>query len=250
MAQKTIIGDNNPNVQTPAEGPDSLYGRSADNGNIKRTYIQGMKPRVEDQDNNSAEAHQEKRALHIELQSRPVAGVLYSVSCDGCGEIYPVYVGRNTIGSNHECDVYLCEETVSPNHAVLLVRAIENENGRQVTMSLTDYDSEFGTAVNGIGLGYDREPLKGNEIIQIGNAYRFVFIPLDAASFGLEPEKGFISTPRKENKPTAHPNSEMYNANNDTEVYPNSVGADEERNFYGRSIAKKEDHSSKKTINY
>ena len=249
MDNKTQISSSVSEPSSGSQGASGLYGRSAGRKDINRTYIQGMKPRHDPDDVNNEEAGAPSRAVHIDLQPRPLAGVLYSVSGDDCGEIFPVYVGRNTIGSEPDCDVYLSERTVSPNHAVLLVRIITNDGNRHVTMNLTDYDSAFGTSVNGVRLGYDRESLQGNEIIQIGVSYRFVFIPLDAEAYGLGQEPGFEAVRRVENRPAPHvaaPDSFM---TVDDTVYPNAVGEAEERTFYGRSYARKEDHSSKKTIN-
>lgn len=223
-----------------------MYGPSEGKAGINRTYIQGMKPRSEAKPDAPADPANDKRVRHIDLQGRPVAGVLYSVSQDSLGELFPVYVGRNTIGSHHESDVYLSERTVSPNHAVLLVRIIENQGQRLVTMSLTDYDSEFGTSINGVRLGYDREQLRGGEIIQIGNAYQFVFFPLDAVAYGLAQINNFVAIPRKENRPA--PPSVSIEIPREEEIFPTSVGEAEERNFYGRSQAQKVDHSSKKTL--
>ncbi len=236
----------------PDTGMGGLYGRTEGRQDIKRTYIQGMKPR-EEKVSSQGKVLPEERAVRIKLQPRPVAGVLYSVSRDVCGEIFPVYLGRNTIGCTPESDIYLNEETVSPNHAVLLIRQLQDEYGnRKVTMNITDYDSDFGTAVNGVKLGYDRESLKGNEIIQIGNAYYFIFVPLDPVPFGLGQVSGFMSTPRQDAEPTIsnRPGSDEYLAPTPNEpIYPSSVGEADERTFYARSFAKKEDHSAKKTIN-
>lgn len=224
----------------------SMYGPSEGKAGINRTYIQGMKPRQAANPDAPADPRNDKRVSHIDLQDRPLAGVLYSVSQDALGEIFPVYVGRNTIGSHHESDIYLSEQTVSPNHAVLLVRIIQNDGQRIVTMNLTDYDSEFGTAVNGMRLGYDREPLGGGELIQIGNAYQFIFMPLDAVPYGLGPNPDFGAVPRKENRPA--PPSVSAVMPQDEEIFPTSVSAEDERSFYGRSQAQKVDHSSKKTL--
>lgn len=228
-----------------------LYGRSEGRKDINRTYIQGMKPRAT-AGTDRAEQLPDERAVKITLQPRPIAGILYSVSRDVCGEIFPVYVGRNTIGCNPESDIYLNEETVSPNHAVLLVRSIQDGSGnRSVTMNITDYDSEFGTAVNGVKLGYDRQSLQGNEIIQIGNGFYFIFVPLDPVPYGLGQVQGFVSTPRfnAEPSPVERMNEDIYMPAPNEPVYPTSVGEADENTFYGRTYAKKEDHSSKKTIN-
>lgn len=229
-----------------------FYGRTPGAPDIRRTYIAGMKPRVEK--TPEEETLVADRADKIELQTRPVAGILFSVSRDYSGEIFPIYVGRNTIGNEKECDIYLSEDTVSANHAVLLVRMLPDGNGgRVMSASITDYDSEFGSSVNGRRLGFDKQTLEGNEIITIGNSYQFLYIPLDASAIGLEPVAGFISVPRYKPQPAvmqpqfAQP-SAFYTPASIEEVYPSAVGEEDEQTFYGRTYAKKEDHSSKKTI--
>lgn len=243
-----------PKHPAPAGGVDSLYAQSVESSanNIKRTYIQGMKPRKVGTDNYTS-APSEKaspRVTDIELQERPLAGILYSVSCDECGEIFPVYVGRNTIGSDAQSDIYLSENTVSPNHALILVRVINSgARGRMVTMSISDNNSDFGTAVNGESILDDIVPIKAGDIIQIGNAYHFVYTPLRADQFGLSPIRSFQPTERAKNRPEVHSDFRNFIViNEDNDVYPNAVGEEHENTFYGRTKAKKEDNSSKKTM--
>lgn len=226
-----------------------LYGRSENMSGLKRTYIHGMRQPGTENAGNSVSVSG-SRVLDITLQSRPLAGVLYSVSRDACGELFPVYIGRNTIGSDPVSDIYLNEETVSASHAVLLIRSLPGDGGtRLLTMSLTDYDSAYGTEVNGVRLGYDRMPLKGNEIIRIGRSYFFLFIPIDPVPYGLGEVEGFISTSRFENRPVSiADSSDIYAPLRNEPVYPSAVGEEDERTFYGRTYARKEDHSSKKTI--
>lgn len=246
-SNKTRLAESNKSESSNQEG---FYGRSSNSAGLNRTYIQGMKPKIVDPVSKSP-VEQDTRALRINLQSRPLAGILYSVSRDNCGELFPLYAGRNTIGSSPECDVYLSEETVSPNHAVLLIRSVVTENGENVvTMSITDYDSEYGTIVDGNKMGYDREHLCGNEIIEIGCGYKFLFVPLNATKFGLSMSSEFIATPRMDEIQMSGMSVNNYQPNPSVaEIYPNVVGESEERTFYGRTYAKKEDHSSKKTIN-
>lgn len=264
MAQKTQISPNPFNGHTPPPMPqmpnsaptqgNSLYGRSEDKPNINRTVIQGMKPKKEETPGSDKTFDGNKRITEIELQERPVAGILYSLSHDSLGELFPLYAGRNTIGSSNDCDVYLTEQTVSPKHAILLIRILDDgKGGRHVTMSITDYNSEYGTSVNGEKLDFDKVNLNGNEIIEIGNSYKFIFLRIDADAYGLKPASNFIATPRKENRPAPQqvivekyilPNGE----NIDDTIYPNSVGEQDENTFYGRTKAQKVDHSSKKTI--
>lgn len=239
---------NNSSNDNPAKG--GLYSQSAKSSNIRRTYIAGMKPREDKKTSGQEEMSDDGRYTRINLQERPLAGILYSVSRDTAGEIFPIYVGRNTIGSEPECDVYLPEDTVSSNHAVLLVRMLPNdEGGRTMTVSITDYDSEFGTAVNGTAVEYDPARLSGMERIMIGNAYNFIFIPLDQNALGLIPDSSFRAMPRKDFRGNAVTNANAFYAPaSDEDIYPSAVGEEDEHTFYGRSFRKKEDHSGNKTI--
>ncbi|MDE5646083.1 MAG: FHA domain-containing protein [Muribaculaceae bacterium] len=245
MNHKTAIHD-----QVGAAGAKGgLYGRTSGSADIRRTYIHGMKR--SDSCSSPREASRvNDRETQIILQPRPLAGVLYTVSRDLCGELFPVYAGRNTIGSDPRSDIYLSEATVSASHAVLLVRILAGSDGeRVITMSYTDYDSEFGSSVDGAECGYDSVPLRGNEIIRIGRSYRFIFLPLDHIRHGLVIEEGFMSVPREKSgpvKPDFIPSHDT--RRDDGAVYPSAVGEEDERAFYGRTYARKEDHSSKKTI--
>lgn len=236
------ITDKNSNV-------GALYSQSAGNINIKRTYIAGTKPRSEKIDGNENENPIDGRYVRINLQERPLAGILFSVSRDSCGEIYPLYVGRNTIGSEAECDVYLPEDTVSSNHAVLLVRMLpNNDGGRTMTASITDYDSEFGTIVNGASVEYDSVRLSGREMITIGKAYNLLFVPLDRSALGLFPSASFKALPRKDFRSESATYNVFYDPATEEEIYPSAIGEEDEQTFYGRTFRKKEDHSGNKTI--
>ncbi len=226
-----------------------FYSQSAGKANIRRTYIAGMKPRDENGNVENKNNPDTGRYIRIDLQERPLAGILFSVSRNSTGEIFPLYVGRNTIGSEPECDVYLPEDTVSSNHAVLLVRMLpNNEGGRTMSVSITDYDSEFGTAVNGMAVEYDSMPLSGMERIMIGNAYDLLFIPLDQNSLGLVPANSFRGLPRRDSRTETLGSNAFYAPASDEEIYPSAVGEEDEQTFYGRSFRKKEDHSGNKTI--
>lgn len=227
---------------------DSFYTQSAEAKNESRTYIPGMKRKSE----VAAAQHNDQpasQAVRIDLQNRPLAGVLYSVSRDNCGELFPVYIGRNTIGSKPDCDIYLTEKTVSPDHAILLIRKIALPDGnRKVTMSISDYGSEFGTLINGSRLEEDVESINPGDIISIGSAYTFYFLPLDADEIGLGQAANFQATPRVENRPTVSTDYLAYMPPVDNTVYPNAVGKEDEQTFYGRSTKKKEDHSNRQTL--
>lgn len=227
---------------------DSFYnptaGREADN----RTYIPGMKRKASGA--SGADQSAESQAVRIDLQTRPVAGVLFSVSRDNCGELFPVYIGRNTIGNSPQSDVYLSEASVAPEHALILIRKIEMPDGsKKITMTISDTGSEFGTFVNNEELEDDIVPIKAGDIIRIGSAYNFQFVPLDADIAGLFKSTNFRATPRVENRPVVTEDYRLYMVPRaDEKVYPNVVGEEDEFTFYGRTKEKTEDHSSKKTL--
>ena len=225
---------------------DSFYTQSAEAKNESRTFIPGMKRKS---DSPSAVPGQEveSQAVRIELQRRPLAGVLYSVSRDNIGELFPVYIGRNTIGSKPESDIYLTEKSVDGDHAIFLIRKISMGDGsKRVTMSISDYGSEHGTTINGERLEDDVVPVKAGDVIGIGRAYKFYFMPLDSEELGLAPCRDFVATPRVENRPVVNTDYLAYMPPPvDTEVYPTSVGEEDEMAFYGRSSKKKEDHSNR-----
>lgn len=223
-----------------------MYGPSSASS-VKRTVISGMRQQPA-ADSGPVDTKTNDRATVIDMQERTLAGILYSVSRDSMGELFPIYLGRNTIGSEPECDVYLPEDTVSANHAVLLVRMVPDTSGQRViSAGITDYDSEFGTALNDNPLGYDREPLNANDVIRVGNSYQLMFVPLDAISRGLTEAPGFRALPRKDGRRMAVATG-FYAPASEEEIYPSEVGEEYEQTFYGRTYARKEDHSSKKTV--
>lgn len=231
---------------------DSFYSQSPNAQNDNRTFIPGMRKKGEPAPDASTAP-----AVRLEFQQRPIAGILYSVSRDLQGEIFPVYIGRNTIGSSPESDIYLSEESVSHEHGLLLIRKLRMKDGsKRETMSISDFGSRFGTAINGRPLEEDVEPIKRGDIIRIGNAYNFVFIPLDSEDFGLLKSSNFSVIPRVENRPPVNTEFIAYMMPAatgpgqlvDDTVYPNTVGEEDEQTFYGRTTRKKEDHSDKQTM--
>lgn len=231
---------------------DSFYSKSPNIKNDTRTFIPGMRKK-DDPLPDAAMAP----AVRLEFQQRPIAGILYSVSRDLQGEIFPVYIGRNTIGSSPESDIYLSEESVSPEHCLLLIRKLRLKDGsKRETMSISDIGSRFGIAINGRSLEEEVEPIKMGDIIRIGNAYNFIFIPLDSEDFGLHKSSNFNAIPRKENRPPVNTEFIAYMMPTaigsvqsvDNTVYPNTVGEEDEQTFYGRTTRKKEDHSDKQTM--
>ena len=85
---------------------------------------------------------------------KPVFGFLYSISRQGIGEYWPLYLGQNVIGSSPKCDICLREGTVSNEHAVIVVRNMKNPE--KTIASISDARSTNGTMINGVSLGFRR----------------------------------------------------------------------------------------------
>ena len=111
----------------------------------------------------------------VRLQNRPLIGVLYSISAGIEGELFPVYVGRNTIGRDPSCDICLKETSVSAQHAMLLARKQTNENGQEyINVILSDNNSSYGTIINNERLGFEKVTCSDGDIITIGQNYVLV----------------------------------------------------------------------------
>lgn len=183
----------------------------------------------------------------IELQERQIVGILYSISGNEFGELFPVYAGRNTIGNSPSCDIFLPEESVAPEHALLLMRRIKLEDGTvHTSSSITDNNSESGTWVDGESVGFDRVLLSDHSVLQFGSHYRLLFVELDPEAYGLTRSETFRAVARPQKK-TVDISDGMSIREDDT-YYPSAIGAQHERDFYGRSKPKEEDHGANKTI--
>ena len=158
-----------------------LYSKSDAVGSQK-TYIPGMgeEPIVSSVQNNS-----QSKDLHgnngiigetrmISLQNRVVVGVLFSVSKGLLGEIFPLYLGRNLIGKSNNCDVCLHENTVSSEHAILYIRKNNGGTVSHYDITLTDYNSQYGSTVNDEDGRYETLSVKENDILTIGRHYKFI----------------------------------------------------------------------------
>lgn len=119
----------------------------------------------------------------IHLQERVIIGVLFSISRGLLGEIYPVYLGRNAIGSSPACDICLSERTVSEEHAVLFARS--DGYPAECHVTLTDYGSMQGSTVNQQDCRYETLKVLENDIISIGAHYKLVLKLFNASVSGL-----------------------------------------------------------------
>lgn len=187
----------------------------------------------------------------IELQDRQIVGILYSISGNEQGELFPVYAGRNMIGNSPACDIYLPEQSVALEHALLLMRRIKLEDGRIVaSSSITDNNSDTGTWVNGESVGFDRMDCKDHSVLQIGNHYKLLFVELDPEAYGLTRSETFRAVPKsKKDKGMPQQVTDNYIVyDREEDNYPTAIGEQHEMDFYGRSKPKDVDHDMNKTI--
>lgn len=125
---------------------------------------------------------------------KPILGFLYSVSKDYAGEYWPLYLGANTIGREDSCSVSLKEETVSQQHATIVIRQMQNQGeDAGLFVFIQDVGSMCGTLVNGVTLDFSPKECKNGDIITIGENYELYFILVEPKQLGLNPKPGFKS---------------------------------------------------------
>ena len=122
----------------------------------------------------------------------PVVGFLYSISRQGIGEYWPVYIGQNKIGRDEDNDICLHEGTVSAHHAVLYVKIMKTTG--KVVASICDIGSKCGIFLNDEELGYEQATCKNDDVLTIGDNYKLLLIIVDAKAHGLTVADGFEAT--------------------------------------------------------
>lgn len=122
--------------------------------------------------------------------TKPVVGFLYSIS-RGEGEYWPIYVGKNIIGRGEHCDIQLKEQTVSREHAVLVVRKMRTTG--KIVASIRDMGSDVGMFLNDEELDLELHSCKNEDVILVGSCYKLVLILIDTAKYNLTVAEDFIS---------------------------------------------------------
>lgn len=193
----------------------------------------------------------------ITLQGRMLAGVLYSVSRDMLGEVFPIYVGKNTIGSNADCDVCLREATVADHHATLLVRKVNDGQGNvRTSLSISEDVPGAEIAVNDCPLDEQWMYCNAGDRLQIGCGYVLSIQLMSPESTGTFTSADFDSLPEVDDAkeasfgPAPMPSpadiaAMMYGRE---PTYRDSISEDDERSFYAPSKAKSVDHLGSKTV--
>jgi FHA domain len=82
----------------------------------------------------------------VEQGGRALAGFLYSFSKKPQGEFFPLYEGKNSIGSSVNAHIYLAEESVSEKHAAIFI--IKRQNQKCLDFRIKDEGSTNSTFVN------------------------------------------------------------------------------------------------------
>lgn len=197
----------------------SLYSRSEASGN--RTYIPdvskslgGLGQEVMPQREPSLGQADGNRL--VSLQNRVVVGVLFSISHGLLGEIFPLYLGRNVIGQTVNCDICLKEKSVSSEHAILYIR--KDGNTAQLNMTITDYNSTYGTTVNEMDARYETLPINENDVLTIGKHYQFLVKVFDVENARLTEDMGFEEL-TDNSMSTGYPYEEATNQNVSNDFY-------------------------------
>ena len=183
MAQKKTVFPGMDNGYASHDESQDLYSRGSSSPH-KGTAIPEMQY-------GSAHSARGGNAQNNSINTgKPVVGFLYSISRQGFGEFWPLYVGANSIGSSPDCDITLSEGTVSSEHAILVVRKMRNPE--KTVASISDSRSTNGTMVNGESLWMDAKECFNNDIITIGMNYEMVLILIDTKAMGLKVSENFI----------------------------------------------------------
>lgn len=241
---------------------ESFYKPSGTVKDTNRTYVPDMYRQVaaEMQEEEVGSKVSDTISSHVvRLQNRPLIGVLYSISAGIEGELFPVYVGRNIIGSDLSCDICLRETSVSSQHGILLARKQFNQEGNEyINVLLSDNNSMYGTSVNGERINFEKVTCSNGDIISVGQNYVLVlslFNALDKLSVAYDFDR--IPEPKKsEDKPDIPPspmasiiggmpaNSEDEHSTNIT----NNIQEETSMDFYKPTKKESQDHYNNKTI--
>ena len=152
----------------------------------------------------------------VSLQNRVVVGVLFSISRGLLGEMFPLYLGRNVIGQTANCDICLREKSVSSEHAILYIR--KEGNPAQLNMTITDYNSTYGTTVNEMDARYETLPVNENDVLTIGKHYQFLVKIFDVEKAKLTEDMGFEEL-TDNSMVTGYPYEEATNQNVSNDFY-------------------------------
>lgn len=219
--QKTIVPDVDYDALPTGDWYGDLYTRTNSGKTIppEHSYDQRT-PVPSDAKMPMQQPAQGQRVLV--MQERVLVGVLYSISRGIIGEIFPLYLGRNIIGMSEKCDVRLQETTVSPEHAILHVKKHESEGVVHYEATVTDFNSMYGTAVNGVDGRYDSLDVNDGDVMSVGAHYKFLVRFFDKMNAPMEEDADFTdSAPQAVGiMPTDYSGSSFYTPSQSKEQDP------------------------------
>lgn len=240
---------------------DSFYKPSGTVKDTNRTYVPDMYRQVaaEMYEEESGQGNPSFSTNVVRLQNRPLIGILYSISAGIEGELFPVYVGRNTIGSDLSCDICLRETSVSAQHGILLARKQTNAQGDEyINVILSDANSSYGTCVNGERLNFEKVTCNDGDVISIGQNYVLVlslFNALDklAVAYGFDriPEPKIVE---EDSQTFIRPSENIIGEKQINQVEDNStnithdIQEEASFDFYKPTKQQGQDHYNNKTI--
>lgn len=176
---------NSNSTKVPGAGADynDFYSRgNAGNPSTQGTVIPGM----------DKYAPNVAASGNVAAPSKPVVGFLYSISRQGFGEYWPLYIGSNSVGRSADCDICLPEKTVSANHALINVKQMKTT--KKVIASIRDDRSSTPIFVNDEELEYEAHEIKDKDILTIGENYQLLVVLIDAEKYGLKVSENFQPT--------------------------------------------------------
>lgn len=158
------------NYQQEGDLLGNLYRPTSDKEDVKeipRTIMAGSQDEFpKEASGNQPEGVVTDPNRCLKLQDRVVVGVLFSNSRTMLGDVFPVYLGKNIIGSDKSCEICLGEESVAPFHAQLIVRKLGSPDLYEV--SLNAVSEQNNVAVNSNRIFTVESIVTENDILRIG----------------------------------------------------------------------------------
>lgn len=242
---------------------DSFYKPSGTVKDSNRTYVPDMYRQVvaEMQEEEAGPKADDTIPAHVvRLQNRPLIGVLYSISAGIEGELFPVYVGRNIIGSDLSCDICLRETSVSSQHGILLARKQYNQEGNEyINVLLSDNNSMYGTSVNGERINFEKVTCSNGDVISVGQNYVLVLSLFNAleklsVAYGFERIPEPAKSEEKTDLPLSPPATSIIGGmpvsatdEHSTKI-TNNIQEEASVDFYKPTKKEPQDHYNNKTI--
>lgn len=121
---------------------------------------------------------------------KPLVGFLFSYSKTAEGEYWPLFEGKNVLGSHNNCHIALHEQSVSNPHAEIF--AIRKKGEERLEFRIRDAGSEISTIVDGeqLMVGDPIAILKDRSVIQIGK-YTLSCVLIDYVAEQMAPNPDF-----------------------------------------------------------